>query len=264
MTLPDVCPLDSSQKCKGRECHLFCVEWRTNEPTCLIGYSSTSKVSTGRASRKQDTYAEETFRKLNKKQAPAPTSRITRSEKGDWVPSHSIPSHSVPPHSVPSHARPEEPARRKEEKPYREPVGTAPEEDYAGTPDGRYQESHRNNLNPAERLEPHPGEAERASLRLESRLRRERPEEAERTVEVKKVRETESPASKPAPQERVVARNRNATIIEACDGAEEPCTCPPGRGDNLRKSADLKEKRKKLDEVMDIDLPDNYEEEFWS
>jgi len=254
MTLPDVCPLDSSQKCKGRECHLFCVEWRTNEPICLIGYSSTSKVSSGRASRKQDTYAEETFQKLNRKQAPAPTSRITRSEKGDWTPSY----------AVPSQPRPEEHSRKQEEKHFRGPAETAPEEGYAGIPEGRYQESHREKLNPAESLEPQPDEAERASLRLESRLRREKAEEAERTVEVKKAREAESPTSKPKPQERVIARDRNATIIEACDGTEVPCTCPPGRGDSLRKSAELKEKRKKLDEVMDIDLPDNYEEEFWS
>jgi hypothetical protein len=260
MTLPDVCPLDSSQKCKGRECHLFCVEWRTNDPICEIGYSSTSKVNSGRASRKQDTYAAETFQKLNKKQEPALTSRITRSEKGDWIPSH----------MASSPARPEGPALRKEEKPFRGPGGTAHEEGYAGKPEGRYQESSRKNLNLAERLESDPHEAERASLRLESRLKREEAEEAERALEVKKVRETEkireteSLPPKPKLQERVIARNRNATIIEACDGAEEPCTCSPGRGEGLRKSADLKEKRKKLDDVMDIDLPDNYEEEFWS
>lgn len=254
MTLPDVCPLDSSQKCKGRECHLFCVEWRTNDPTCLVGYSSTSKVSSGRASRKQDTYAEETFRKLNKKQAPAPTSRITRSEKGDWTPSR----------MNPAPARPEEPARRREERPFRGPGGTAPEEEYAGRPGERYQESNRENLNPAERHESDPHEAERASLRLESRLKREKAEEAERALEVKKGREEESLPPKPKVQERVIARNRNATIIEACDGAEEPCTCSPGKGDSPGQSAELKEKRKKLDEVMDIDLPDNYEEEFWS
>lgn len=254
MTLPDVCPLDSSQKCKGKECHLFRVEWRTNEPICEIGYSSTSKVNSGRAGRQQDTYAEETFRKLNKKQPPALTSRITRSEKGDWVPSH----------TVPSQARPEEPIWRTEEKPIRESTGTTFNEESAGKSGGKCQESNLENLNPAERFDSDPYEAERASLRLESRLKREQAEEAEKALEVKKARETESLPPKPKLQERVISRNRNATIIEACDGSEEPCEFSPGRGDQLGKSADLKEKRKKLDKVMDLDLPDNYEEEFWS
>jgi len=254
MTLPDVCPLDSSQKCKGKECHLFRVEWRTNEPICEIGYSSTSKVNSGRAGRKQDTYAEETFRKLNKKQPPALASRITRSEKGDWVPSH----------TVPSRARPEEPAWRTEEKPIRESTGTALKEGSAGKPGGRYQESNLANLSPAEKFDPEPYEAERASLRLESRLKREQAEEAERVMEVKKAREAESLPPKPKLQERVTSRNRNATIIEACDCSEEPCEFSPGRGDKPGKSAEFKDKHKKLDKVMDLDLPDNYEEEFWS
>jgi hypothetical protein len=83
MTLPEVCPLDENQKCKGRECHLFCLEWRTREPTCLIGYSTTSKVKSWKDDRKHDTYAEETFRKLGRQAAPR---KKSVSEKGDWIP----------------------------------------------------------------------------------------------------------------------------------------------------------------------------------
>ena len=51
MTLPEVCPLDETQTCKGRECHLFCLEWRTREPNCLIGYGTTSKIKSGKVDR---------------------------------------------------------------------------------------------------------------------------------------------------------------------------------------------------------------------
>lgn len=102
MTLPELCPLDESQACKGRECHLFCLEWRTREPTCLIGYNTTSKVRSNKADRKKDTYAEDTFRKLGKQQ-PLPKWKNV-SEKGDWMPTRPV---EIPP---------ERPAERKEEK----------------------------------------------------------------------------------------------------------------------------------------------------
>lgn len=237
------------------------MEWRTNDPVCLVGYSATSKVRSGKASHNQDTYAEETFRKLGKKQ-PAPSSRIKRSEKGDWIP------------SGPGAGQP---AERREVKPFRSIGEAAPGEGYARNPDGMYSESSRENLDPAEKLGPDPFEAEKASLRLEARLKREQAEEAERN-EVERNREAErnrevgrlpenrpeSLPPKPKFQERVISRNRNATIIESCDITEEPCSCPPGRGENPRKSAEPGEKRRKLDEVMDLELPDNYEEEFWS
>ena len=101
MTLPEVCPLDENQKCKGRECHLFCLEWRTREPTCLIGYSTTSKVKSWKDDRKHDTYAEETFRKLGRQSA---SRKKSVSEKGDWIPTRLA-------------ENPEEkPAQRREEK----------------------------------------------------------------------------------------------------------------------------------------------------
>jgi hypothetical protein len=108
MTLPKICPLGDNQKCKGLECHLFCLEWRMREPICLIGYSTTSKLKSGKADQNKDTYAEDTFRKLSghlvykrkdvyekgdwiptklaEKSMEKPTERKNVSERGDWIP----------------------------------------------------------------------------------------------------------------------------------------------------------------------------------
>ncbi len=83
MTLPEICPLGDNQTCKGRECHLFFLEWRLREPICLIGYSTTSKLKSGKADRNKDTYAEDTFRKLSGQPI---YKKKNVSEKGDWVP----------------------------------------------------------------------------------------------------------------------------------------------------------------------------------
>ena len=102
MTLPEICPLDENQTCKGLECHLFCLEWRTREPTCLIGHNATSKIRSGMDGRKKDTYAEDTFRKLGRQPLP----RLKNvSEKGDWTPTRPV---EIPP---------ERPVERREEKP---------------------------------------------------------------------------------------------------------------------------------------------------
>ena len=83
MTLPEICPLGDNQTCKGRECHLFCLEWRMKEPICLIGYSTTSKLKSGKADRNKDSYAEDTFRKLS---GHPVYNRKDVHEKGDWIP----------------------------------------------------------------------------------------------------------------------------------------------------------------------------------
>ena len=83
MTLPEICPLGDNQTCKGRECHLFCLEWRMKEPICLIGYSTTSKLKSGKADRNKDSYAEDTFRKLS---GHPVYNRKDVYEKGDWIP----------------------------------------------------------------------------------------------------------------------------------------------------------------------------------
>lgn len=241
MTLPEVCPLDESQTCKGRECHLFCLEWRTREPTCLIGYNTTSKVRSNKADRNKDTYAEDTFRKLGKK--PQPRWKNV-SEKGDWTPTRL------------AERPPERPVERREERTSRtvetdsqklffgcreEPRGVKPEK----SPEER----------PEERLQKRPvaDEAEKASLRLEARLKKEQVEE----------NSTRYANPQPKVQERVISRDKHATIFASCE-EEKKDIYPSGREEKPKKAIENRDKRKKLEKVMNIDLPDNYEEEFWS
>ena len=40
MPLPEICPLDGISRCKTSECHLYHVDWRSDEENCSIGYSS--------------------------------------------------------------------------------------------------------------------------------------------------------------------------------------------------------------------------------
>ena len=108
MTLPKICPLGDNQTCKGLECHLFFLEWRMREPICLIGYSTTSKLKSGKVDQNKDTYAEDTFCKLSghpvykkkhvykngdwiptrlaEKSMEKPAERKNVSERGDWIP----------------------------------------------------------------------------------------------------------------------------------------------------------------------------------
>ncbi len=238
MTLPEVCPLDESQICKGRECHLFCLEWRTREPTCLIGYSTTSKIKSGKADRKKDTYAEDTFRKLGRQPL---SKRKNVSEKGDWTPTRLA---EIPP---------ERPVERKEERFTRVPDF---QEVTAINSGPKAEKNHEERLN--ERYSA--GEAERASVRLESRLKKEQAEQ-DPVIYAKtqpKVQE------KPKTQEKVISRDKHTTIFASCDADEKDNSYPSGREEKTKKSPENSERRKKLDEMMEIDLPDVYDKEFWS
>ncbi|MDG6243937.1 MAG: hypothetical protein QCH31_06040 [Methanolobus sp.] len=53
----------------------------------------------------------------------------------------------------------------------------------------------------------------------------------------------------PTDSEEIVFKNKNTTVIESRHGAESP------------QKADRK--RRSVEEMMDLDLPENYEEEFW-
>jgi hypothetical protein len=255
MTLPEVCPLDENQKCKGRECHLFCLEWRTREPTCLIGYSTTSKVKSWKDDRKQDTYAEDTFRKLGKQSA---SKKKNVSEKGDWVPTRLAENPQ------------EKPVQRREERSVQNPVAqksfsqkTVSQNPISQRPvvsnpapkpeigyDRRPQERHVENEE----------EAEKAFMRLEARLKKE-PVEEKPIIYGKiqtKVQE------KPRVSEKVVSSNKHTTIFTSSDKDEKNNSYPPDREEKTKKPPENKEKRRKLDEIMEIDTPEVYDEEFWS
>jgi len=238
MTIPEVCPLDESQICKGRECHLFCLEWRTREPTCLIGYSTTSKIKLGKADRKKDTYAEETFRKLGRQPLPK---RKNVSEKGDWAPTRS------------TEKPPERPVERKEEIFTLSPNF---QETIVRNPDSTAEINHEERLSEIYSA----NEAERASIRLEARLKKEQTEQNPIICAKTQPKVQE----KPRAQEKVISRDKHTTIFASCNADEKDSSYPSGREEKIKTPPENRERRKKLDEVMEIDLPDVYDEEFWS
>jgi hypothetical protein len=237
MTLPEVCPLDESQICKGRECHLFCLEWRTKEPTCLIGYSTTSKIKSGKADRNRDTYAEETFRKLGRQPL---SKRKNVSEKGDWTPTRL------------TERPPVKPVERKE-------PGFTQSQDFheaaVRIPDPKPEIKHDERLR--ERYAA--SDAEKDPIRLESRLKKEAAEQNPVICAKTQPKIQE----KPKVPEKVISRNKHTTIFASFDTDEKKDPYPSGMEENTKKTLETREKRRKLDEVMEIDLPD-HEEEFWS
>ncbi|HWQ47888.1 MAG TPA: hypothetical protein VN414_02870 [Methanosarcina sp.] len=238
MTLPEVCPLDESQTCKGRECHLFCLEWRTREPTCLIGYSITSKIKSGKADRNKDTYAEDTFRKLGRQPL---SKRKNVSEKGDWTPSRL------------TKKPPERPVERKEESftkswHFHETSIKKPDPEPEGNHDERLGERYA------------PSDTEKASIRLESRLKTE---SAEQNPVIYANTQPKVQEKSKAP-EKVISRDKHTTIFAPFDTDKKDNSCLPGREEKAEKSPENREKRKKLDKAKEIDLPETYDEEFWS
>lgn len=238
MTLPEVCPLDESQICKGRECHLFCLEWRTKEPTCLIGYSTTSKIKSGKSDRNKDTYAEETFRKLGRHPL---SKRKNVSEKGDWTPTRLI------------EKPPKRPIERKEEsfnqtRPFQEAAVRKPDP--------------KPEINNEEKLKERYTaiDAEKASMRLGSILKKEAPEQNQIICAKTQPKIQE----KPRASEKVISRDKHTTIFAAFDTDKKEKSYLSGKEEKTKKSSESEEKRKKLDEVMKIDLPDTHDEDFWS
>jgi len=240
MTLPEVCPLDESQTCKGRECHLFCLEWRTREPTCLIGYSVTSKIKSGKADRNRDTYAEDTFRKLGRQPL---SKRNNVSNKGDWTPSRLT--------------------KRPQEKPVeRNERNTSKSRYFQDTsvknPDLKPEKKPEEK--PEERQRYAPSDTEKVSIRLEPGLKTEL---AEQNSVIYANNQPKVHEKSKAP-EKVISRDKHTTIFAPSDADKKDTSCPPGREEKAEKSPENREKRKKLDKAMEIDLPDTYEDDFWS
>ncbi len=237
MTLPEACPLDESQTCKGRECHLFCLEWRTREPTCLIGYSTTSKVKSGKADRNRDTYAEETFRKLGRQPL---SKRKEVSEKGDWIPSRLT-------------KRPPERLVERKEESFTQSRNS--QETSVKISEMKPEENHDERLR--ERYAA--SDAEKASIRLESRLKTE---SAEQNPVIYAKTQPKIP-EKPKGPEKVISRDRHTTIFAPYTDKKDNSN-RPGREEKAENSPENREKRKKLDKEMEIDLPETYDEDFWS
>ncbi|HII90630.1 MAG TPA: hypothetical protein HA262_00260 [Methanosarcina sp.] len=237
MTLPEVCPLDESQTCKGRECHLFCLEWRTKEPTCLIGYGVTSKIKSGKADHNRDTYAEDTFRKLGRDPL---SKRKNVSEKGDWTPSRL------------TKKSPESHIERKEE---------------SVTKSRHFQETtvRKPDLNPEVNHNERPRERyalsdpEKAYMRPESGLKIESTEQNSIIYANTQPRVQENSKA----PEKVISRDKHTTIFVRSDTSKKDNSCLPGREEKAEKSHESREKRR-TDKATEIDLPETYDEDFWS
>jgi hypothetical protein len=284
MTLPEVCPLDESQICKEQECHLFCLEWRTKEPTCLIGYSTTSKTRSGKAGRNKDTYAEETFRKLGRQ---SPSKRRKISENGDWTPTRLTENPPVrspeksqvrsPPSKrrkisengdwIPTRLTEKPPVSNPEKSQVRSPERPIEMKEESFTQSLDFQEATIRALDPKpernhdERLRERyaTNDIEKAPIRLESSLKKEAIEQNSVIyAEIQpKIHE------KPRTRERVISRDKHTTIFTALDADKKDNSRLSGREEKTKRALQDREKRKKLDEVMKIDLPDTHDE-FWS
>lgn len=68
---------------------------------------------------------------------------------------------------------------------------------------------------------------------------------------------------KPRIPEKVISRDKHTTIFTPFDTDKKDNSYLPRR-EEAKKPPENREKRKKLDKVIEIDLPDTYEEDFWS
>ncbi|RNI14095.1 hypothetical protein EFE42_05650 [Methanohalophilus sp. RSK] len=89
MSLPEICPLDGTQVCKKRKCHLYHVDWRTGDENCSVGYNQTTKMRKSSES-VVDEYAQRVKEKLKNRTEPPVDSREPTEEiphpKGDKAP----------------------------------------------------------------------------------------------------------------------------------------------------------------------------------
>ena len=234
MTLPKSCPLGDNQKCKGLECHLFCLEWRMREPICLIGYSTTSKLKYGKADQNKDTYAEDTFRKLSgrlvykrkdvyekgdwipsrlaEKSMEKPTERKNVSERGDWIPTR-LAEKSM-----------EKPAGRIDEK--FTPKNS--QRTVVITPGPKHEKN--NDFRPNE-MYTAIGAGE-ASLKLEARMKKESSEGNQSTC-TKTQLEVLEKLNLP---EKVVSINKDTTIFISSDTDKKKDNSPSSNEENTKKN----------------------------
>lgn len=209
MTLPKICPLGDNQKCKGIECHLFCLEWRMREPICLIGYSTTSKLKSGKADQNKDTYAEDTFRKLS---GHLVYKRKDIYEKGDWIPTR-LAEKSM-----------EKPAGRIDEK----FTPNNSQRTVVITPGPKHEKN--NDFRPNE-MYTAIGTGE-ASLKLEARMKKESSEGNPSTC-TKTQLEVLEKLNLP---EKVVSINKDTTIFISSDTDKKKDNSPSSNEENTKKN----------------------------
>lgn len=78
------------------------------------------------------------------------------------------------------------------------------------------------------------------------------------TIDEENVRQT--PVKTETVREEIVLSDKNTTVIQSEHSAEELTDSPSAGVDGNKE----KKKGRSIDDVMKLDLPDDYEEEFWS
>ena len=69
MPLPEICPLDGKSQCKTSGCHLYHVDWRSDEENCSIGYRS-NQPTPSKDNSLQDSYVQNTRARLGRDITP--------------------------------------------------------------------------------------------------------------------------------------------------------------------------------------------------
>jgi hypothetical protein len=258
MTLPKICPLGDNQKCKGLECHLFCLEWRMREPICLIGYSTTSKLKYGKADQNKDTYAEDTFRMLSghpvykkkhvyekgdwiptrlaEKSMEKPAERKYVSERGDWIPTR------LAEKSMEKHAERKYVSERGDWIPTR--LAEESMKKHAGKIEDKYTPKNSQRtvvITPGPKHEKNNDsrpnemytaiEAGEASLKLEARMKKE-PSEENPSIFTKTQPEVREKLNLP---EKVVSINKDTTIFISSDTDKKKDNYPSNNEENTNK-----------------------------
>lgn len=85
MVLPDICPQNNDPHCRGKQCYLYHIDWRTGEENCSIAYGHDRK---GAAQNEpvRDTYAEDAKKRLGYRSEPKVNEGISGSPTLEKVP----------------------------------------------------------------------------------------------------------------------------------------------------------------------------------
>jgi len=223
MTLPDNCPRDGASHCKKNACHLYVVDWRSGDEQCIIGYRSTHK-NLSKSSPVVDSYAQDTRRKFGDRHGQEPLGSYPREKQVAEV--NQVAAIQKKPGGVEVSVEKRQTADVLHTPEVHESAEAVPAQAEEAKP------RHWADIAPVRTLR-EPGATPRDELKSW-----QRPDirSGSAQKEISEMRE-----------EVTVINTKNTTVIESREATQEQAS----------------KKRKSLDDVMNLGLPDNYEEEFW-
>lgn len=223
MTLPDICPRDGASHCKKNACHLYVVDWRSGDEQCIIGYRSTHK-NLSKSAPVVDSYAQDTRRRFGNKNNQEPLGLYPKEKQMTEVRQVT----NVQKNS--GHVELYDRRMQKEE--VRQLVDTPKIQEVAPVLAEEAKPRYWAEV-PSVRSLKEPGAGARDEVRS---WQRPDTRSGSAQQEISELRE-----------EVTVINTKNTTVIESREASQEQ----PSK------------KRKSLDDVMNLGLPENYEEEFW-